>query len=190
MPMSHVLPDVLRVGLDVVFVGTAAGDRSAREGAYYAHPGNKFWRTLYAVGLTPRLVAPAEFGEVLAFGIGMTDLCKTQSGRDHAISEWDVPAFERKMRRFAPKLIAFTSKTGASRWSGTPVGRLRYGLQPQRAAFPHVFVLPSPSGAAAGHWTIAPWQELAALVAQLREEARTNSIPNVHKIEGAAEESG
>ena len=59
------LPDVLRPDLDVVFVGTAAGRRSAAVGAYYAHPGNRFWKTLHSTGLTPRLFAPDEFRELL-----------------------------------------------------------------------------------------------------------------------------
>ena len=44
------LPDVLRDNLDVVFVGTAAGRRSAELGVYYAHSGNYFWRTLWQSG--------------------------------------------------------------------------------------------------------------------------------------------
>ena len=165
------LPDVLAKGLTIVFVGTAAGDRSAKEGAYYAHPGNKLWRTLHAVGLTPRLLNPSEFRDALAYGIGFTDLCKTQSGRDHAISEFDILGFEEKIKRYAPSVIAFTSKTGASLWSGIPTGTLRYGLQPERGEFPTVFVLPSPSGAAAGHWTIEPWRDLAAYAVTLRSRA-------------------
>ncbi len=54
-----VLPDLLAPGLDIVFCGTGAGAWSARVGAYYAKPGNKFWPTLYAVGLTPRRLQPA-----------------------------------------------------------------------------------------------------------------------------------
>ena len=49
-----ILPDLLQPGLALVFCGTAAGRRSAAEGAYYAHPGNLFWRALHAVQLTPR----------------------------------------------------------------------------------------------------------------------------------------
>ena len=41
--------------LKLVVCGTAAGDRSAQLGQYYAGPGNKFWRTLASLGL----VAPA-----------------------------------------------------------------------------------------------------------------------------------
>ena len=55
---AHVLPDVLAPGLRIVFCGTAAGTVSARRGAYYAHPQNRFWPALHAVGLTPRLMRP------------------------------------------------------------------------------------------------------------------------------------
>ncbi len=55
-----ILPDVLAPGLDIVFCGTGAGAWSARVGAYYGKPGNKFWPTLHAVGLTPRRREPAE----------------------------------------------------------------------------------------------------------------------------------
>jgi double-stranded uracil-DNA glycosylase len=60
------LPDQLRHGLHLIFVGTAAGQRSADLGHYYAHPGNRFWRTIHAVGLTPRLYQPHEFPSLLA----------------------------------------------------------------------------------------------------------------------------
>ena len=49
-----ILPDVLESGLDLVLCGTAAGRKSAEMLAYYAKPGNRFWPTLHAVGLTPR----------------------------------------------------------------------------------------------------------------------------------------
>ncbi|HET6586644.1 MAG TPA: mismatch-specific DNA-glycosylase, partial [Oleiagrimonas sp.] len=42
-----VLPDLLRAGLGLVFCGTAPSRRSAAEGAYYAHPGNYFWRARF-----------------------------------------------------------------------------------------------------------------------------------------------
>ena len=40
-------------------------------------------------------------------------------------------------------------------------GTLLLGRQPSADGFPAVFVLPSPSGAASGHWTLQPWRELA-----------------------------
>ena len=44
--MAEVLPDILQPGLRVVFCGTAAGRASAKARAYYAGPGNSFWKTL------------------------------------------------------------------------------------------------------------------------------------------------
>jgi double-stranded uracil-DNA glycosylase len=61
MNRNSILPDVLAPNLKVVFCGTAAGTQSAEVGAYYAGRGNKFWRTLYEIGLTPRQLAPHEF---------------------------------------------------------------------------------------------------------------------------------
>ena len=35
---------------------------------------NKFWPTLYEIGLTPRRLVATEFETVLAYGVGLTDL--------------------------------------------------------------------------------------------------------------------
>ena len=80
---EEALPDSLRPGLQLVFVGTAAGRYSAEVGAYYAHPGNRFWRTLHEVGLTPRLYRPEEYRSLLDLGIGFTDVAKRAAGMDH-----------------------------------------------------------------------------------------------------------
>lgn len=159
-----ILPDVLQDGLALVFCGTAAGTRSAREGAYYAHPGNLFWRALAEVALTPRLYAPHEFPHLPALGIGFTDLAKYHSGNDSELPRdaFDVPALVAKIERFAPRWLAFTSKHGAKAALGR--GIAAYGVQPERIGTTQVFVLPSPSGQARGHWSIAPWLELARRV--------------------------
>ena len=82
MSKAHKLPDVLGPGLDVVFVGTAAGTRSAREGVYYAHPGNRFWRTVKKLALLPEDFAPGDFAQAPRHGIGFTDMCKLRAGSD------------------------------------------------------------------------------------------------------------
>jgi TDG/mug DNA glycosylase family protein len=83
---TPVLPDILGPDLAVVFCGSAVGLRSAEVGAYYAGPGNKFWPTLAAIELTPRRLAPDEYATVLDYGIGLTDLTKTEFGADAALS--------------------------------------------------------------------------------------------------------
>ena len=157
---GHILPDVLRPGLDLVFCGTAAGKRSAAEGAYYAHPGNMFWRALFEAGLTPRQLAPAEFRLLTDYGIGLTDLAKLHFGNDSELPHdaCDVPALVAKIERHAPRMLAFTSKHAARAVLHGAVG---YGLQPQTIANTPLFVLPSPSGQARGHWNLEPWQALA-----------------------------
>jgi double-stranded uracil-DNA glycosylase len=168
-PAMEKLPDQLQEDLRLVFVGTAASLRSAASGHYYAHPGNRFWRTLHQVGITERRYEPREFPALLKLGIGFTDLCKTGAGMDHQAlaSPIDIPAFSGKMRRHRPNTIAFTSKKAASLFYRRPTGSITLGRQPPQPDFPAVFVLASPSGAASGSWSIEPWQELAASL-QLR----------------------
>ena len=118
---SNVLPDVLAPDLRIVFCGTAAGTVSAARGAYYAHPQNKFWRALHAAGLTPRLLAPAEYPLMPSFGLGLTDIAKTVSGMDKelpagALGRLACEAMRARIERFEPAILAFTSLTAGRRF--------------------------------------------------------------------------
>ena len=169
-----ILPDVLQPGLRLVFCGTAAGKRSAAEGAYYAHPGNLFWRALFQSGLTPRLLTPSEFPLLPDFGMGLTDLAKRYAGNDDELPRdaFDVPALLAKIHRYAPHALAFTSKNAARAVLGPHVS---YGMQEQTLSSTRLFVLPSPSGQARGHWNLAPWQALATYIAPITgTDARRN----------------
>jgi TDG/mug DNA glycosylase family protein len=146
----HVLPDYLADGLVAVFVGTAAGDASARRGHYYAGPGNEFWQLLADARFTPELVGPEHDAELVAHGFGLTDIAKHRSGNDNVLgaTDFDVPALVAKVERFAPAWVAFTSK-GAATVVSRSLGHGRavsLGRQPWTIAGARVFVLPSPSG--------------------------------------------
>lgn len=171
-PTLHRLPDQLRLGLRLVFVGTAASTRSAELGHYYAHPGNRFWRAIHEAGITPRRYQPGEFAGLLELGIGFTDLSKSGAGMDHQIAAEtiDVPGFKAKIETYRPRTIAFTSKKAASLFYGRPSSGIALGRQPRGECPAEVFVLPSPSGAASGHWTLEPWRELAAWIAVLNAQ--------------------
>jgi TDG/mug DNA glycosylase family protein len=132
-------------------------------GHYYASPGNRFWRTLYQVGLTPRLYEPREFPSLLGLGFGFTDLCKSGAGMDHQIVDHpiDIAGFKSKIQTFRPQSIAFTSKKAASLFYGKPTKAIALGHQRSEEGIPEIFVLASPSGAASGYWMIEPWRELA-----------------------------
>lgn len=165
---SHRLPDQLRPNLRLVFVGTAASTRSAQLGHYYAHPGNRFWRAIHEAGITLRRYQPSEFASLIELGIGFTDLCKTGAGMDHqiAVEAIDVPGFMAKIDKYRPRTIAFTSKKAASLFYGRPSAAIVLGRQPCDDSLREIFVLPSPSGAASGHWTLEPWRELAAWISR------------------------
>jgi TDG/mug DNA glycosylase family protein len=162
------LPDQLRTGLRLVFVGTAASTRSATVGHYYAHPGNRFWRVLHEVGITSRRYQPDEFASLLEFGIGFTDLSKSGAGMDHQISKtsFDVAGFRTKIETYRPETIAFTSKKAASLFYNKPTSAVSLGRQQPMSNSPETFVLSSPSGAASGHWTLLPWKDLAEWIRQ------------------------
>jgi TDG/mug DNA glycosylase family protein len=158
-----ILPDVLEPDLRVVFCGTAAGTASARAGAYYAGPGNAFWKTLHETGITPRLLRPDEFRELPKFGVGLTDVSKVKSGSDQEVGSdgFDIPALEGALAEYRPGWIAFNGKNAARAAFGRPVD---YGEQDERIGDTAAFVLPSTSGAARGFWDIGHWRRLAELL--------------------------
>jgi TDG/mug DNA glycosylase family protein len=162
-----VLPDILAPNLKVVFCGMAAGKKSAEVGAYYAGPGNKFWPILYQIGLTPCQLEPHQFREVLAYGIGLTDIEKRQSGSDDKLdlSGFDPEDLRVRIMRFKPRILAFVGKRAAQEFSGQR--HVRYGLRPEPLDSTAVFVLPSTSGAARRYWDKSYWYALAAAVAEL-----------------------
>lgn len=165
---AEILPDVLAPGLRIVFCGVAPGRVSAARRAYYAGPGNKFWPTLFKTGLTPRLFAPQEYPDVLALGIGLTDVCKTAFGADRDLPRgaFDAQGFRAKMQRFRPRAIAFDGKFAAKQ--ALEVKTIPYGRQPAPLHGAMVFVLPSPSGLARRFWDERYWFEAADFVRAMR----------------------
>ena len=162
--MPTILPDILRPGLRMVFCGSAAGRASAAAGAYYAGPGNRFWPMLAKTGLTPHLLDPQDFRSLPDHGLGLTDLCQSASGADRDLPTGadDPVALRRKIARYQPAVLAFVGKRPAKVFLGR--ARVETGLQADTVGVTQIFVLPSPSGAARGHWDEAPWFHLARLV--------------------------
>ncbi len=160
---AHLLPDLLARGLDVLFCGSAVGAASARIGAYYAGPGNKFWPILHKIGLTPTRLDPRDLPDLRRFGIGLTDMAKTASGADASLPRDadDPDAVRAKVARYQPRALAFNGKRAARVFFGGAVG---YGRQEATVESTAIFVLPSTSGLAARFWDEAPWFELAAFL--------------------------
>jgi TDG/mug DNA glycosylase family protein len=164
---TAVLPDVLATGLDVVFCGSAAGRKSAELRAYYAGPGNKFWPMLHEIGLTPQRIAAHDYRQLLRYKLGLTDLAKFVSGADAHLTRGDFCAesLRRKLAKFRPRVLAFTSKRAATEFFGHDVD---YGLSSLQVYDALVFTLSSPSGLATGYWDQGRhWHELGRLVRSL-----------------------
>ena len=163
-PIPHILPDLFAPDLRVVFCGSAAGHVSAARGAYYAHPHNKFWPTLHAIGLTPRRLDPSEFPLLLSWRIGLTDIAKTTSGMDKDLPAGSLghvacEALRKKIEITQPAFLAFTSLTAGRRFLGLKAG---LGEQRETIGATKIWVLPSPSPAAQWNWDEACWRVLAA----------------------------
>jgi TDG/mug DNA glycosylase family protein len=156
-----IIPDVLQDGLRLVLCGTAPSRASKEARAYYAHPGNIFWRILFEIGLTARQLRPQDYPLMLDYGLGLTDLNKTEWGADAELSAagFDVDSFIAKMRCHRPGMIAFDSKFAACKFFGRRT--IGYGLQPGTLDGIPLFVVPSPSGRARMYFDIGPWRELA-----------------------------
>ena len=164
-----ILADLIRPGLKLVICGTAAGDRSADLKLYYAGRGNKLYSILYATDLTTVQLSPGEFRKLLDFGIGLTDVNKTQHGSDDGLSRshFDVIGFEQKILKYQPKFVCFNGKKAAAAVLYSNPSRtwlVRYGLQDYQIGQTKLFAAPSTSGSANGEWDPAIWQELARLV--------------------------
>jgi TDG/mug DNA glycosylase family protein len=158
------LPDVLAPGLRVVFCGTAAGTQSALKQAYYAGPGNRFWSVLDEIDLTETKIEAASYREILRYGIGLTDVCKAHSGMDNDLPT-DAFAPDKLKARIAevnPQVIAFNGKKAAQVALGLSSTRdAEFGPHEQPFGGAVVWVLPSTSRAANGHWDVAHWRALA-----------------------------
>jgi double-stranded uracil-DNA glycosylase len=164
--LQDILHDVLCYSLEVVFCGTAVGTASAKAGAYYAHPQNKFWKILHETGLTPELLQPHQYRELLDHRIGLTDFVKTHFGMDHQIPLSRLAEMSRTRLRASitacrPTFLAFTSKTAGQKFLG---GARGYGEQFELIGDTRIWILPSTSGAANGAWRPEIWHQFAEVV--------------------------
>jgi TDG/mug DNA glycosylase family protein len=156
------LPDLLDYNLKLVFCGTAAGEKSAQIQAYYAGQGNKFWDTLFRVGLTDKKLTPGDYKELLNFNIGLTDLVKNKSGMDSKLVKTDFgnDILQKKIVEYKPKILCFNGKKAAKEFLQREVN---YGIQQEVIGNTIIYVAPSTSNSANGFWDISYWQKLKEL---------------------------
>ena len=172
---SPLIPDLLAPGLDLVFCGTAPSPASFKARAYYANPGNAFWPTLHAVGLTPERLTPQRYPELLTLGLGLTDLNKTEYGSDHELSaRGDGRAVAARQAAALPAGRHRLHRPRTPRRSPSASRRRPTDDRSSCSKAPSPSCWPRPRAARARSGRSAPWKEAAAFVAErrhLRERA-------------------
>ncbi|MEW1775298.1 G/U mismatch-specific DNA glycosylase [Streptomyces sp. NPDC086777] len=157
---DRLVPDVLADGLQVLFCGINPGLMTAATGHHFARPGNRFWPVLHLSGFTPRLLRPAEQGELLSYGLGITNVVARATARaDELTAEEYAEGGRRltaKVTRVRPRWLAVVGVT-AYRAAFADRGA-QVGPQQRMIGETRVWVLPNPSGLNA-HWTAATMAE-------------------------------
>lgn len=172
------LPDYLRPGLEVVFVGINPGLVSAARGHYFANPRNPFWRLLHESGLTPVELRPEDDRRMPELDYGLTDIVKRPSRRaaDLAPSEFREGrrALEAKLLAAAPRVVCFNGRAAFVGFFGPAGARAPLGRQTVRVGTSRVFLVPSTSPANARVSLEAKrrrFADLKAWLTELRREA-------------------
>jgi double-stranded uracil-DNA glycosylase len=146
-PDARAVPDLIRPGLQLLFVGINPGLVSGATGHHFARPGNRFWPTLYGAGLTPRLLRPDEGAALLDIGIGITNLVARVTATAAELSDDELLAGGRRLRevvaRLRPAAVAIVGKGAYEIAFGTKV---TMGRQPRPFEGSDLWVLPNPSG--------------------------------------------
>lgn len=161
------VPDVVAPGLSVLFCGINPGLYSAATGHHFARPGNRFWPALHRSGFTPRQLRPAEQEELLAYGLGVTNIVARATARADELTRAELRVGARTLTnlvaRYAPEVVAVAGISAYRTAFERPKAVM--GEQEERIADARLWVLPNPSGLNA-HFQL---DRLAAEFAVLRE---------------------
>ncbi|MGW7131857.1 G/U mismatch-specific DNA glycosylase [Streptomyces bobili] len=157
---DRLVPDVVAGGLRVLFCGINPGLMTAATGHHFARPGNRFWPVLHLSGFTPRLLKPAEQGELLSYGLGITNVVARACARADELTAEEYREGGRLLRekvvRLAPRWLAVVGVTAYR--VAFDDRRAQVGPQERVIGGTRVWVLPNPSGLNA-HWTAATMAE-------------------------------
>ena len=148
------LPDYLKEGLDIIFVGLNPSAYSARVGHYFANPRNRFWTAFNRSGLVKAELSAAQDGTLLDHGIGFTDLVKRPTPQASELTSEDylqgAPVLKGKLERYRPLVACFHGLTAYRQYLRYGEGvkaKPELGLQERTIGGSKVFVIPNPSPA-------------------------------------------
>ena len=168
---GRTIPDLVAPGLRVLLVGINPSLWSGWSGRHFGRPSNRLWPTLHGAGLTARRLRPEDTDELLAAGIGITNLVARATARADELSDDEiragVPRLEATVRRWRPRAVAILGVTAYRTAFGRP--RALVGRQPESVEGSQLWVLPNPSGLNAHYQQPdldAAYRELVAALAE------------------------
>jgi TDG/mug DNA glycosylase family protein len=142
------LPDLLKRGLEVVFVGINPGLYSAAIRHHFGRPGNRFWPALHRGGFTSRQLSPFEERDLLALGCGITNIAARATATADQLTAEELIAgaavLETKIRRYKPRFVAVLGVTAYRTAFRRP--KVKLGLQDETLGTSQLWILPNPSG--------------------------------------------
>jgi double-stranded uracil-DNA glycosylase len=156
------LPDLLRPGLKIVFVGINPSLFSVQRGHYFARTTNRFWpcfsRSVLSLearqALGVEILKPEHDRELPHHGFGFTDLVKRPTARADQLDPAELAAgvaqLMTKLERARPRIACFHGITGfryVHRALAAEEPAPELGEQPWRLGPSRLFVIPNPSPA-------------------------------------------
>jgi TDG/mug DNA glycosylase family protein len=168
------LPDHLRPGLLVVFVGINPGLRSAALGHHFAGHSNRFWKLLFDSGMVDEPLSFREDWRLPEWRLGLSNIIDRPSAGIDDLDQTEYRArassLERKIRQYKPRTVALLGVTlFRILFPGiTHSSRLALGPTPARLAGIPVFLLPNPSGRNA-HYSYQRMLDAFVLLRRLAE---------------------
>jgi TDG/mug DNA glycosylase family protein len=142
------LPDLLAEGLDVIFCGINPALSAASAGHHFSAGSNRFWRVIHRAGFTPQEIRAENDRMILQYGCGLTAVVARPTARAEQLSAEEFIAaaapFERKIRRYAPRFVAFLGKAAYAALSHRR--EIAWGPQAELFGGAAAWVLPNPSG--------------------------------------------
>jgi TDG/mug DNA glycosylase family protein len=145
---GKIVPDIIKLGLQVLFCGINPSLYTAAVGHHFARPGNRFWPTLYRSGFTPRILSPFEENLLPSMGLGITNVVQratataAELGKDELLEGGKL--LREKILHFQPYVLAVLG-VGAYKCAFNMLN-VQTGLQRGKIGETFVWVLPNPSG--------------------------------------------
>lgn len=166
---EHAITDIIAPGLRVLFCGINPGKSSAHKGFHFAHPGNRFWKTLWQAGFTTALLKPEDEKQLLETGCGITMLVERPTKEATELSGLELrdggKVLIEKVLQYQPYALAVLGKQAYKK--AFRVSKVEWGRQPQTVGETEVWVLPNPSGLnrASQEELVAAYRELDTALA-------------------------